>query len=163
MAFNYTSSSHNFVPEYQQSGIPHLETKTLVVATFPQGTVSSQEEYLIDNISDFKFQFEYVTRWIIIHNHVDNNGVKKHIRVYFNETAAKKAYRDSSDDHYLLLDGETETHRLEIKCKEIWIVPDVSGTTPKVSIIAGLTSVPKNNFPDLTFAKGFTGTTNSDS
>ena len=138
---------HNYVPEYQMSGIPHVETKTLAAR--------ADNAAVVANISSHKFTFESVTRWIIVNNHSNNAG--KHLRIYFNETAAKTAYDDAEDDHYFVINGDEQTQRLEVKCKEIYLITDTANDTFEVSVIAGLTNVSASDFPDQTKANGFLG------
>ena len=148
--------SHNFVPEYQMSGIPHVETRNL--------PARADNAAIIANISDHKFTFNSVTRWLIINNH--SNNADKHLRVYFNETAAKTAYdsgldnTDDSDLHYYEIDGDDQSRRLEIKCKEIYLIPDKISDSFDVTVIAGLTNVSSTDFPDQTKLNGFTGVEN---
>ena len=103
---------HNYVPEYQMSGIPHVETRTLAARANNAAVIAA--------IDSHKFTFGSVTRWIVINNHSNNAG--KHLRVYFNETAAKTAYDSGNNDitdpdsdlHYFLINGDEQTQRLEI-------------------------------------------------
>ena len=129
---------HNFVPEYQMSGVPHVETRTLDASNFTDGA---------RNVGvDHKFTFVSVTRWIKI-------TCNKAGRLYFNKTAANT----QADTHYYTL-GANSTVRLELKCKEFYVVPD--GNTTVVSVIAGLTNVIAEDFPDQTKANGFLGVQN---
>ena len=117
--------SHNFVPEYQMSGIPHVEEVTLT------------------NAASDKFTFDHVTRWIVISNPTGNNVIK----LGFNKTGVEA-------NNFFQIEAGSTTPRLEIKCKEIHIV----GTnTQKVHIIAGLTNVMAEDFPDQKATNGFTG------
>jgi len=84
--------SHNFVPEYQMSGIPHVEEVTLTAAA-----------------SD-KVTFDHVTRWIVVSNPVGNDAIK----LGFNATGV------ANDNFFQIAAGST-TPRLEIKCKELYI------------------------------------------
>lgn len=127
---------HNFVPEYQMSGIPHVETRTLAASAFNQaGTRDVGAAHL--------FKLESVSRWIKIT--CDGAG-----RLYFNKAAADS----SADPHYYVL-GANSTVRLELKCKEFYIIPNAADTV--VSVIAGLTNVLAEDFPDQTRANGFLG------
>lgn len=152
---------HNFVPEYQMSGIPHTETRNLADATLVGSdnlaASSGDNDASISNISNFKFTFNSVTRWLIINNH--SNNANHHIRVYFNETAAKTAYASSAnqDVHYYEINGDQQSNRLELKCKEVYIIPENFGENFDVSIVAGLTNVFSSDFPDQTKANGFLG------
>lgn len=138
---------HNFVPEYQMSGIPFVKSVTC-------RSVANAAD-LKANISDYKLEFPTVTRWIKLHNHDD--AQKTNVKIYFSETAASEAFDMGGDSHYYLLDIEEVTERLELKCKHIYIVPTETNKTPLVSIIAGLTSVPAADFPDQTKENGFSG------
>lgn len=146
---------HNFVPEYQQSGIPHVETR--VLPDIELNAAAGNPGTTVTNVDSYKFTFESVTRWITIHNHddVDKTGV----RIYFNRTAAITAYDAAAnqDSHYYLCDAEEVLPRLELKCKELYILPATDGKTPLVSVIAGLTNVKSEDFPDQTKANGFLG------
>ena len=152
---------HNFVPEYQMSGIPHVETRELVDATLigddGNEAANGDADASISNIASFKFEFKSVTRWVSINNHSNNAG--KHIRVYFNETAAKTAYATAAnqDMHYFELNGDQASQRLEIKCKELFIIPQTFDDNFTASIVAGLTNVTAEDFPDQTKANGFLG------
>jgi len=147
MAFNQDESSytehgrriprpsHNFVPEYQMSGVPHVETRTLAAIAFDANAR--------DVGTTHKFTFKHVTRWIKIKCSAAG-------RLYFNKTAAD----DETDTHYYTL-GADSTVRLELKCKDFYVVPDGNGTV--VSVVAGLTNVMDEDFPDQTKANGFLG------
>lgn len=135
--------SHNFVPEYQQSGIPYVKKITLGAGAT-------------------KVTFDSVTRWVIVKNPAGNNLVK----LGFNATGV-------AADNFYLLQGDleltdtnaqrvndtfttksVETPRLEIKCKELYLL----GTNGEdVYVIAGLTSVAAEDFPDQKKENGFTG------
>ena len=117
---------HNFVPEYQMSGIPHVEEKTL------------------SNAASDKITFDQVTRWIVISNPSGNAVIK----IGFNKTGV-----ENNSKFFEIAAGST-TPRLEIKCKELYIA---GNNTQKVHIIAGLTNVLSEDFPDQKAANGFTG------
>ena len=152
--------SHNFVPEYQMSGIPHVETRSLVDATL-EGGANGEANARVSNIDSFKFTFDSVTRWITISCH-GNNPIH-HTLIYFNETAAKTAYADAAnqDKHYYEINNNQQTQRLEIKCKEVYILPQAFGENFKVSIIAGLTNVDTVDFPVQKYENGFLGIQNN--
>jgi hypothetical protein len=158
----WPAPNHNYVPEFQMSGVPHVQTKKISIPV----RLTANDKTTLVKLSDATavacvITFDQVTRWINIINH-ENTG--KHIRIYFNETAFSKAElnsiangsgNDLEDKHYYRLDGGMQTNRLELKCKKIWIYPEDNDTT--FSVIAGLTNVPSNTFPDQTKANGFTG------
>jgi hypothetical protein len=139
--------AHNFVPEYQQSGIPFIYTFEVEV----------EEENRVldnDNIDDYKIIFDQVTRWLIFHCH---DTAKSNCRIYFSKTAALTAYNDDADMHYYRVDAEETTPRLELKSKFVYLIPDDRKKAMEVSIIAGLTNIRPDDFPDQTAANGFTG------
>lgn len=147
--------SHNFVPEYQQSGLPFVLTKTLL----------APGDDLADSIEDYKIEFPTLTRWIKIHSHDDAAGgvnPKTGFRVYFNKDAALTAYNvaGAQDQHYYLHDLEEVTSRLELKCKYIYCIPTDKNNAAIVSIIAGLTSIKTKELPDQTYENGFLGVQN---
>ena len=149
--------SHNFVPEYQMSGIPHVETRSLVAATFEAGINAGEAAARVTNIDSFKFTFDSVTRWITINCH--GNNANHHTLIYFNEIAAKTAYADTEyqDKHYYEINNNQQTQRLETKCKEVYILPQTYGENFKVSIVAGLTNVDSIDFPEQKYENGFVG------
>lgn len=138
--------AHNYVPEYQQSGIPFVKEVTI-----PDGG-------LVD------VNFDFVTRWIIVKSAEGNSEVK----LGFNSENAKGVnanawYSLLGDINQTSEDGTqaadftrlaVETPRLEVKCKKISL-KGVAGN--KVYIIAGLTNIRSLDFPDQTAANGFTG------
>lgn len=155
----YPSPSHNFVPEYQQSGIPHAQTKSFLSAN----AVSNITDYSTPDFDDqaavdaqltklntFKFTFETVTRWVCFHCHY-KNGHTGNFRVYFSSDSALR-----KNDRYFLVDTESTTVRLELKCKELWVVPE-DDENSVVSLIAGITNINSLDFPDQTSSNGFTG------
>ena len=151
---------HNYVPEYQMSGIPHVETKALPASADNDAlnAVAAGEA----QIDKYKISFDSVTRWIEIHNHGEN-GQQNHLRVYFNRTAALKAYAvapAAPDTHYYLIDEESSTNRLEVKCKELYLIPHTATKSFSASVIAGLTNVASSDFPDQQYTNGFTGIEN---
>jgi len=127
MSLNWPAPSHNFVAEYQQSGIPFV--------------TSSAENEVTD--TPIVISFPYVTRWVTVFN---TDGVANDsIRVGFTRNGVNAVV----DANYFVLSGSQSTERLEIKCKEIWIRRHSSGNA-SFSVLAGLTSVPANSFPVLT-------------
>ena len=150
---SHIKPAHNYVPEYQQSSIPWVKTEIGKAAPVLGNVLGVAD--VITNIDSFKTSFSRVTRWFIIYNH--GNNIDKHLRVYFSEESAKNAYSANANDNYFLIDGEIETNRLEVKCKTIYILPDNSGNDVNYSLIAGLTNIRSEDFPDQTTSNGFTG------
>lgn len=139
--------AHNFVPEYQQSGIPFIYTQEV-------DAVDADRTLTEANIDDYKISFDQVTRWLIVHCH---DTAKSTCRLYFSKAAALKSYDANPDMHFHRIDGEETSPRLEIKSKHIYLIPDDRRKAMEVSVIAGLTGVLSSDFPDQTKANGFTG------
>ena len=137
---------HNFVPEYQMSGVPHVQTITL--------PANDGNANIVAAIDSYKITFDHVTRWI----EVTNMGGSS-LRIYFNETAAKDIHKGggAEDKHYYLLGATSTTSRLEVKCKEMYLIADNNNTALVASVVAGLTNVLSEDFPDQTRANGFLG------
>ena len=138
--------SHNFVPEYQMSGIPHVQTISL--------PANAGNAAIAAAIDDYKITFDHVTRWI----EITNMGASS-LRIYFNKTAAQDIHKvgNAEDKHYYLLGATSTTSRLEVKCKEMYLIADTNDTALVASVVAGLTNVMSEDFPDQTRANGFLG------
>ena len=148
--------NHNYVPEYQMSGIPFVGTY----------------KFSANNVAgDYKKQlvsFEQVTRWIQILNHNDNANT--HIFLFFNENEADDFLTKANANpgsttavfvgsvggggHHIRIDKSQYTVRYELKCKQLWLVGHENDI---FSVIAGLTNISSNTFPDQTALNGFTG------
>ena len=144
--------AHNYVPEYQQSGIPFVRKITLVDAT----AVS--------------VNFDFLTRWVIIKNTSNVEitfGFNGNSSQGINEDTAVKVAANGIDlanqgqnTHkytrfpFVSLAAGAETQRLELKCKQIFFKGVASKT---IEVIAGLTNIRSLDFPDQTAANGFTG------
>ena len=150
---------HNYVPEYQMSGVPFVLTKTLpaLILSDESGVAGT----IVENVDSYKVSFDSVTRWFLLHNHDDEQ--KTDVRIYFNRTAAITAHNSvaNQDPHYYRCDIEEVLPRLEIKCKEIYVIPTTIGKKPEISIVAGLTNVASSDFPDQQYTNGFTGVENN--
>ena len=126
--------AHNFVPEYQQSGIPYV--------------TSSATNEVSD--SAVRISFPFVTRWVQVFN-TDSAGAHT-LRVGFTQNGVNAV----ETANYLILSGGQSTERMELKCKEMWFRRHGS-TNTSFSVIAGITNVPANTFPVLTGSGGVSG------
>ncbi len=137
--------NHNYVPEYQMSGVPFVST------------------YKSDNAwQKITINFDQVTRWLQILNHNDNGN--NHIFLFFNGDEATTfiannskpaVYSGTAGSKHIRIDKSSYSIRYELKCKSIYIVTENADSI--FSVIAGLTNVPSNTFPDQTKLNGFTG------
>ena len=154
----WPAPNHNYVPEFQMSGIPFVGTYRIA--------------NLNQNYNMQKVSFDQVTRWIQIINHVDNGNT--HIFLFFNETEANSFLTSANGGnteilvgtaggYHIRIDKSTPTQRYELKCKELYIIGKTAtgngggALGDMFSVIAGLTNVPSNTFPDQTKLNGFTG------
>ena len=134
MSGNWGPPAHNFVPEYQQSGIPFV--------------TSSAANEVTD--APIQVSFPYVTRWVKIFN---TDGVAGDtLRVGFTQNGVNSV----ETANYFILSGSESTERLELKCKEIWLRRHGSNNA-SFSVLAGLTNVPASSFPSLTGSNGVLG------
>jgi hypothetical protein len=127
----WPSPHHNFVPEYQQSGIPFAITYTAVGDTWQQ------------------LDFPAVTRWIHIYTTQD-------IRINFNDDITKvgSAIAHTDNTNFVAVIPAGQSIRFELKCKNINFRRS-GNQDAQISIIAGLTNVHPSNLPDQTYANGF--------
>ncbi len=117
--------NHNFVPEYQMSGIPYAETFT---------PLADDDEY--------NFTFDQVTRWVVISS-------TRNIQIGFNDNG------EIQGNYYFEMPAGV-SQRFELKCKSLVIKNvDGDGNAATVSVLAGLTNVVANTFPDQTNDNGF--------
>ena len=121
--------AHNYVPEYQQSGIPFVRRIKLTGG--------------VDKIS-----FPFVTRWIHLHNTSNSS-----MFVGFSAVALNAADNAATSAKFTLSKGERD-QRLELKCKEIYIK---GSANDMFEVVAGLTNIRAIDFPDQTAANGFQG------
>ena len=122
--------NHNFVPEYQQSGIP-----------FVTGSANLNDEDI------HHIQLPTVSRWFVVHSLGNGNHS---IRVGFTENGVKgKSEGKETNNYYVVHTGE-QTSKLELKVKDIFIANFSGANNLSYSLIAGLTSIPRDNFPTLT-------------
>jgi len=126
MSSNWPKPTHNYVPEFQQSGIPYVTSS----ATNEVGATPIQ------------VSFPYVTRWVQVFNTDSTAGDT--MRIGFTQNGVNA----TQTANYIILSGGQSTSRLELKCTSLWFAKH--GANPaSFSVIAGLTNVPANGFPIL--------------
>ena len=144
--------AHNYVPEYQQSGIPFVRKITL-----------------IDNTA-VALNFDFLTRWVIVKNTSDatitfgfngetNQGINEDTAVKVDAAGVDLADQNGNTHKYtrlpfVSLGAGKETQRLELKCKQIFFKGLATNT---IEVIAGLTNIRSIDFPDQKAENGFTG------
>ena len=167
MSTHWTKPNHTFVAEYQQSCLPFV-------------TSSNGGDEILDSAAT-KITFPGVTRWV----EVRNTGAET-LRVGFTERgvmgkgavtgsnpidgkneeavvagyAANQGAQANHANYFLLPKGTNETDypstgRWELKCTEMWFRGG-SGATD-VTVVAGITTVPKDHFVIMSGSAGFRG------
>ena len=105
------------VPEYQLSGLPFCQTKSVPAS----GNAS--------------FTFPKVTRWITVSSTVD-------VKIFFADDPDSAG--NPHDNKYFLVPGGTTTLRLELRCAKLYVQNTVA-SIKDVSVIAGLTHIDSSN------------------
>jgi|APSaa5957512622_1039677.scaffolds.fasta_scaffold35059_4 hypothetical protein len=132
MSQQYAPPGHGMVSEYQAAGVPFVSSSASMVDTAPQ-----------------KFTFPYVARHVTIFN-----SGSTPVRVGFTENGVNA---NPTESNYFLVLAMSNTPRLELKCDEVFVRKD-AGTDPNiVSIVAGLTTIPRKNFFTMSGSNGVVG------
>ena len=140
MAHNSKGMGPNFVPAYQISGIPYVTSS--LSDTSVVGTVQ-------------KITFPQVTRFFV----VKNIHSSRLLRFGFTENGVDGGpdYDGNNNKNYFILGGGESTPRLELRCKELYFRADNPSSGAGFSLIAGLSGVPRNQFPVLTASLLYSG------
>ena len=167
MSLKHPSPGPGFVPEYQVSGIPFvtssagLELTSLTVPT--------------------KIKFPSATRWIQVIPHGNGTlnlgfsgkgvlGEGASVSGSQGITPGVPGHEAVADhNNFIVVSGSAAnavgatalshdgTLRLELRCKEIFMIRSAASGPMGFSIVAGLTGIPSSNFPTLTGSVGFLG------
>ena len=153
MGLNWPNNNHNYVPAYQQSGLPFV-------------TSSAVNE--VDGVTPIEVRFPYVTRWIVVRNTgvsdlrigFTRNGVLANNVNAYNLTASNANYfvlspSGSSANNF----GNTNMlGPIEVKCTRMFFLASGSneqtGLGTGFSLMAGYTNIPGTQFLPLTGASG---------
>ena len=127
----WVSNNWNNADEYDCSGTPWCETVTLATSAVT------------------KLKFPTVTRWIQIVN--TNSTATNTALVGFTENGVNS----NPNANYFVVNGSTNTGRLELRCIEIFL--KAGAGTPSVSVIAGVTQIPPNRMFSLTGSNDISG------
>ena len=131
---NWPAPHHGMVSEYQASGVPFVTSSA-------SGEVST---------TAIQITFPYVTRWIQV---INTDTVSSHdLRFGFTQNGVNGV----GGRNYVVLDGDTKTERLELKCTQLWFRRNALQDT-SFSVMAGLTNVPVKQFFVLTGSNGVAG------
>jgi len=128
--------NHNFVPEYQVSGIPYV--------------TSSAASELTSAGAAIHVKLPYVTRWLIVQNQSSGSG--NDIKFGFTENGVTG---NVTNNYFVVRSGQT-TERLEMRCANLFVAKHI-GDDNGFRIIAGLTGAPRDHFPLLTGSNSYEG------
>ena len=141
MSSNWSKTSFKYAPAYMVSGIPYVTSSTNNAVFTPS--------------TPLHVSFPFVTKWICIRS-TDNAGLPaRDLRVGFTRNSCRPG---TSGSCFVIPDtgnpnspgfGMTDPV-LEIACTDIFIACDRPGARTEMTLIAGLTNIPRSEFPNLT-------------
>ena len=108
-----------------------------MVGEYQQSSIPWLQEYA--SATNQNVNFPFVTRWIVI------SATGGAVKLAFSSTGI-------ANSQYITIPNGEMSPRLEIKCKSIWVT-----CTGAVEIMAGLTNVKADDFPDITGLAGIKG------
>ena len=171
MSSNWQKSGPNYVPAYQASGIPYVTSSAASEVPGIDGNSASSEPIAV--------HFPYVTKFVTIRNTgINELRVGFSVRGMFAPTERQPASLDSAakpdvsaTDHknyFLIPTGSGDARAgsvqsFEIRCKSIYFMSDATDNSPgaaqatSFSLLAGLTTIPSEQFPILTGSVAGTG------
>ena len=144
MSLNWPGNNHNYVPAYQQSGIPFV--------------TSSADNEITAGASDiFRVSFPFVTRWIQVTCTEQGNGFKMSFTANGILAAGLGPYSPTgSNANYTVVAPGKLLGPIEVRCTDLYFQGDGGAST--LQVIAGLTNVPADPLRQLlTGSKGFQG------
>jgi len=145
---NWQGQGPNYAPAYELSGVPY---------------VTSSIGNTLTNVPQ-KIVFPQVTRFFQITNtgpaDLRIGFTRNGIQGFGQSVSGSDWERTKNNKNYFVLGTSGSngggTTRLEIRCKEIFLMRDSSQNTG-FTLIAGLTGIDQNQFPTLTGSAGFRG------
>ena len=129
MSLNNPYPHEGFVPAYQVSAMPFVTSSNVTLGSIKE------------------INFNGVTRFITIKNTGASTAV---VSVAFTENGLK-----STNSNYFILSG-SESFSAELRTDRIF-VSGSSGASVAFNVVAGLTTIPTNNFLVVTGSNGFGG------
>lgn len=128
MATQQTFPHEGYIPAYQASAIPYVTSSQISL-----GEIHA-------------YTFEHATRFFNVKNR--GESASDEISISFTENGLK------TGNYFTLLQGEA--FREEIRCVKLFISCS-SGADVYYELIAGLTSIPYNQFSPITGSNGYQG------
>ena len=126
MATNHPKAGPNSIPAYQMSGVPYV-------------TASVANEV---DTTPIRHDFPFVTRFF----QVKNTDSTHAMRVGFSAEGVK----GTETKNYFLLAAGAQTDVLEMRTKTLFFRANAGSALASFEIIAGLTTIDRNEFPILT-------------
>lgn len=120
----WVASNHNNVDEYVGSAWPCVKRLTIA----GDGAIT-------------KVEFPTVTQFITFLNREQAPASERTLLVAFRADGF-----EPNKDYFTVRPGE-KIEKLPIKCKELWLKTS-DGTTITLEIVAGVTNIPRKNFPN---------------
>ncbi len=170
MSLNWPKTGPASVPEYQLSGVPFVTSSVDSGNAVPAGQCpaavrpdngTSAQTALAAAVTPYKVEFPYVSRWVQITNiHATNNlrvgftanGVRGIGEATDNHTATSSGFIGQNYFILTAVDAATgplgSSVRFELRCTDLYFVGDDGASD--VQVVAGLTTVHRSQFPDLT-------------
>ena len=142
MSINWPKMGFKHAPAYMVGAIPYV--------------TSSANNKISTPANPTHVKFPFVTRWICIRS-TDNAGNLRPLRVGFTELSVK-----NNTNCFVIPDQNTPHNPgygmtdpvLEVACTDVFISCDFPGRVTEMSLIAGLTNIPRTEFPNLTGSIG---------
>ena len=127
MAINHPKAGPNSVPAYQLSGVPFV-------------TGSTATEVPTNSGSPIKLEFPYVTRFFQVFNQSSQA-----MRVGFSSAGTK----GTLTKNFFVVAGSGNSEIYELRTKDLYFLSN-TGTATGYRVVAGLTTIDKNQYPILT-------------
>ena len=175
MSLNWPKSGPASVPEYQLSGVPFVTSScdpagvTVATGRVPECVepidATAAKIRLAAAVTPYRVEFPFVTRWV----QITNMGTKD-LRCGFTENGvrgmgeAKQGGATGTDpnagflgqNYFIIPPADTssgndrypQSMRLELRCTDMYFLGNAGVTD--VSVVAGLTTVHRSQFPALT-------------
>ena len=131
MATDHPKAGPNSIPAYQMSGVPYV-------------TASIADEA---GATPIRHDFPFVTRFFQVKN-TDAGGHA--LRVGFSAEGVK----GTVTKNYFTLAAGAQSDVLELRTKTLYFVEDAGSSPASFEIIAGLTTIPADQFPILSGTVG---------
>ena len=148
MATNWPKPGFKHLPSYMVGGIPYI-TSSVPGGNEAKGMPGSEP---------VQVSFPFVTSWICVRSNDNSGSTARDLRIGFTRLGVKNNthcisipdHRTGSGVSALNQDGYGVTRPvLFLACTDLFIASDVH-TSTEFTLIAGLTNIPRSEYPNLT-------------